>query len=364
VWPLFFLYPNKLCAGEDAPKKERCMFRTFIGLIVIVALLIVAFATSAPVQAAVFQCPSVPCLLAAINTANANGEDDTIQLEAGTYLLTAVDNETDGPNGLPPITSTVTLQGAGAETTVIERDASAPEFRIFHVAAAGSLTLDGLAIRGGGGGPFFFFSGGGLLNNSGTVSVINSTVSNSTAGRGGGISNNGTVTILNSTIVGNRANGPSGGLDNFGTMTITNSMISNNVGDDCGAIGSAGTIMILNSTLADNQASSSGGAICSGALLTVLNSTLAGNQAGFVGGGIANGGTAGAIATIINSTLVSNHASIGNGIANFQGTVTITNSTLASNTGGHGGGMSNDSGTVTITNIDSQKKIREPKGGG
>ena len=41
------------------------------------------------------------CLIAAINEANANGEANTIRLEAGTYTLTAVDNRTDGPNGLP-----------------------------------------------------------------------------------------------------------------------------------------------------------------------------------------------------------------------------------------------------------------------
>jgi hypothetical protein len=48
-------------------------------------------------------CPSrggdVACLGAAINPANANGEADTINLETGTYTLTAVDNDPDGPNG-------------------------------------------------------------------------------------------------------------------------------------------------------------------------------------------------------------------------------------------------------------------------
>ena len=37
-----------------------------------------------------------PCLIAAINEANANGEKNTIRLEAGTYTLTAVDNGTSG----------------------------------------------------------------------------------------------------------------------------------------------------------------------------------------------------------------------------------------------------------------------------
>src|SRR5438552_1707656 len=43
-------------------------------------------------------------LKAAINTANGNNDDDTINLAAGgAYTLTAVDNSTKGPNGLPVI---------------------------------------------------------------------------------------------------------------------------------------------------------------------------------------------------------------------------------------------------------------------
>jgi hypothetical protein len=57
-------------------------------------------------QATVFHCGAgdVQCLIDAINTANANGEKNTIRLAAGTYTLTAVDN--GGPfdaNGLPVI---------------------------------------------------------------------------------------------------------------------------------------------------------------------------------------------------------------------------------------------------------------------
>src|SRR6266581_2806027 len=60
-----------------------------------------------PSQAADFACASgdVACLIDAITTANANGEANTITLEAGTYTLTAVDNITEGSpnerNGLP-----------------------------------------------------------------------------------------------------------------------------------------------------------------------------------------------------------------------------------------------------------------------
>jgi hypothetical protein len=87
----------------------------------VVAALVLVLLASGVAQAAVFPCPAgdVDCLIAAINTANGNGAEDTIQREAGTSPLTTIDNETDGPNGLPSITSSITLHGAGADTTIM-----------------------------------------------------------------------------------------------------------------------------------------------------------------------------------------------------------------------------------------------------
>jgi hypothetical protein len=104
-----------------------------------------------PSLAAEFTCAGgdVACLIEAIKTANANGDANTITLEAGTYTLTAIDNDTNGPTGLPSITVGLTITGAGADTTMIERAASAPRFRLLHVAATGVLTLEGLTLRGG-----------------------------------------------------------------------------------------------------------------------------------------------------------------------------------------------------------------------
>ena len=51
----------------------------------------------------------------AINTANSNPGADVINLAAGsTYELTSVNNLTDGSNGLPDITSQITINGNGA----------------------------------------------------------------------------------------------------------------------------------------------------------------------------------------------------------------------------------------------------------
>jgi hypothetical protein len=69
----------------------------------------------------IFTCArgDVHCLIVAIDQANANGQpENTIRLETGTYTLTNIDNETDGPNGLPSITSTLTINVVGKKTVI------------------------------------------------------------------------------------------------------------------------------------------------------------------------------------------------------------------------------------------------------
>jgi hypothetical protein len=122
-----------------------------VGLLVVVTL-VCTLTTPHPGQAAEFTCPSgdAACPIVVINTANANGEVNTIPLEAGTYTLTGADNTTNGPHGLPSVTSPLTIQGVGADATLLERAASAPAVRLVYVAGSGNLTLARLTLRGGG----------------------------------------------------------------------------------------------------------------------------------------------------------------------------------------------------------------------
>jgi hypothetical protein len=64
---------------------------------------------------------------------------------------------------------------------IIERAAGAPFFRLFHVAATGNLTLDGLTLAGGN----IVGEGGGLRNRGRTV-VMHSTLTDNAADYGGG----------------------------------------------------------------------------------------------------------------------------------------------------------------------------------
>ena len=301
-----------------------------------VASIVLALVISQATYAAVFHCSSgdVDCLIDSINTANANGEENTIILEAGIYSLTAVNNTGGGgPNGLPLVISTLTIKGAGAETTIIERKASAPLFRLLFIRASGNLTLEGLSLRGGEGQGV----GGALWNDGGTVTIVKSTLAgNRTVFSGGGIfsgNTRGTVNIINSTLADNIVTlGEGGGIFNLGTLIITNSTLS---GNSAGSFGGG---------ISNHSAFGAGG------MLTMTNSTLAGNTAATLsakGGGLYNdGGTV----TITNSTLADNTAPRGStgGLVNvFLGTVGLQNTILARNAMGLFDNSSDCSGPIT-----------------
>ena len=114
--------------------------------------------------------------------------------------------------------------------------------RVFNINPSKTVTIIGLTISGGQSAT----SGGGILND-GTLTVINSTLSgNSTTIDGGAISNSGpgVLTLINTTISGNSATGNGGGIANLGgTVTSINSTISDNRADSDGnAVGTGGGI--------------------------------------------------------------------------------------------------------------------------
>jgi hypothetical protein len=355
-------------------------------------VLLLSLVSLAPLsQAADFACAAgnVGCLIDAINQANANGEVNTLTLEAGTYTLTVVDNNTNGPNGLPSVTSTLTINGSKADSTVIMRDASVPEFRIVHVATTGILTLRGVTITGGkisqGTG-----RGGGIFN-AGTLTLIATIITNNTVNdNGGGIENdNSTVIIRRSRIVTNTSTLGAGGIGSIGgTVTIHKSVIAGNtsrvagggISIGPGSAGLANTLIITNSRISDNTTGTSttnsrGGGIISGGKLIISKSTISGNVSSGgrgVGGGISGletweitdssiygnaasdfgGGieNAGATGVIVNSTVSNNTSNSGGGVGNGQGVVLLINSTLANNSAQDGGGIDSIAATTLLQN--------------
>ena len=114
--------------------------------------------------------------------------------------------------------------------------------RVFNINPTKTAAIIGLTISGGDSAT----AGGGVLND-GTLTIVNSTLSgNSTDIDGGAISNSGpgVLTLINTTISGNSAAGNGGGVVNLGgTVTSVNSTISDNRADsDANSIGTGGGI--------------------------------------------------------------------------------------------------------------------------
>jgi len=345
-----------------------------------------------PASATITPTCSVASLINGINLANGS-PGSVIELPTScTYTLNAPDNSIDGPTGLPVIVNTVSIHGNG---DTITRGPTAPEFRIFEVAATvGDLSVTDLAITDG----LAAGDGGGILNN-GILSLTDVTLANNavTTGSGGGaggagLDNEGSATVTASLIANNLAasvgyGALGGGISNDdGSLTIVSDVFSGNTAVDTAggdALGGAisnnnGAVNVSTSTLEINSAISNygtyGGAIDNGSdgntggTVTVTASTLSDNTAfgtylgpgsggGANGGGLNNFGTTNiTVSTIANNTATTVSSSysfggVGGGLNNF-GTMTVTHGTLAGNSANSGAdsaaSISNGSATMTL----------------
>jgi hypothetical protein len=355
-----------------------------------------------PALAATINVTGACTLVDAITAANtdapvggctAGSGTDTLELVPGsTHGLTAIADTTYGGNGLPLVTSKITIEGHDSTIERAKTGYGDPRFRLLAVSVSGDVTLKDLTLTKGtlddgqGAGVFnagaltlsnssisrngsrlpgyFGRSGGGIYSN-GKLTLTDSTVSgNATYGSGGGVFNTGTATLTNSTVSGNfgissdiRAGGVGlgGGLFNSGTLTLIRSKVTGNgTGSDGtsessthgGGVLNTGILALTDSTVSNNGAggyySASGGGIYTTGTATIVNSTVSGNivdGAVFIagptsyGGGVDNGGAL----TVINSTISGNgaygHRGVGGGISN-RGTLVLTQSTVSDNLGG------------------------------
>jgi hypothetical protein len=257
-----------LSRHEGVRIKISCELMNKGGGWLVLGTLLTLLGLASPAHAAEFSCAvgDMACLIEAIHVANGNGEANTLTLEAGTYTLTAVDNDTTaGPTGLPSVTGRLTITGAGADTTILEQAAGAPQFRLLDVAPTGTLTLDGLTLQGGdvAGLPnrgLYTVSGGGGIQNHGTLTLTHSLLRHNVASQGGGIYNVGPLLITHSTLHANSASGNGGGIYFF-SASITNSTLSGNVAvqNGGGIFVNISTLMLTSSTVSGNMAGQGGG---------------------------------------------------------------------------------------------------------
>ncbi|MDT0635114.1 choice-of-anchor Q domain-containing protein [Spectribacter hydrogenoxidans] len=247
--------------------------------------------------------------------------------------------------------------------------------------------------------------GGGLWNNTGTMTVDGSTVSNNTANGtgaqdgGGGIFNNaggddagsGSVVVTSSVITGNRVpegSGSGGGiLNNFGgTLTVENSRISGNSAQRAGGgietVGSTQvtlTVVDLSGNTTGPMPGNGGGLHVSGdGNVDVVNSFVGGNQAASEGGGLWNNTGVMNISgsSLVGNSALGNEATNGggavfnnNGDGSGNGTVNIRLSRIADNVAsgdaGSGGGIfANTGGTVNVFDTRIESNIANRAGGG
>ncbi|GIU81304.1 MAG: CSLREA domain-containing protein [Acidobacteria bacterium] len=254
-------------------------------------------------------CDSDCSLREAIAVANGTNNDDTI-----VFNIPTSDIGCSGGVCVITLSSQLTINSASTSGTLTITNASGNQrieisgnnsVRVFQVNLGGNLTVESLTIRNGVG------DGAGILN-LGTLTVLNSTIRNNSAGAtnfGGGILNgtNCTTTIISSTINNNSAGINGGGINN----------------------GQSATITIINSTISSNSAGADGGGIINdtNATATIINSTISNNSAQQEGGGIYNNnGTVNARNTIIANNNATNQG------PDFWGTLTSQGHNLIENT--------------------------------
>jgi hypothetical protein len=311
----------------------------------------------------------------AVQTADENLQDNTINLQAGVYQLSLVNtagHESKADQGdlnLYPAGHTITIQGAGAGVTIIDGGAID---RVFQVESGVTVVLRDLTIRNGkaqdagndgdqpGAVPGF---GGGILNegsltldhvvvegnsavggNGQNAVIMPGQVTPPTGGLGalgGGIFNSGTLTLIQSTVGNNAADGGSGGK---GILGYDGGAGSAGIG---GGIYSDGTLNLVRSTVSDNTAG--GGVGGDGGLSEVDPGGRGGRGGDGLGGGLYIDPNAGQT-VVTDSTIAENFASGGvggQGGSGGQGGNPLTNP-------GSNGGQGGDGGNGEGGGIDAQ----------
>lgn len=235
----------------------------------------------------------------AIAAANANADADTIDFDSS--LSGAAITLTAGELG---ISEDLAITGPAGGVSVV-RDSASGDFRIFNVAAATTVSMEGL------------------------------TISNGRAATGGGIENAGTLTLTDCTVSENSGDNSGGGIRSLGSLTLVDCIIADNELTGTGGTGGgiftpsfAPLLSITGSTISGNTtpAGLGGGIYNAGNFATISNSTFFSNEA--AGGGLFNSG----IIYLANCTFSGNNGGSGTAIFNFD-TLTAVNCTISDNPG-------------------------------
>jgi len=242
----------------------------------------------------------------AIIAANNTAGDDTIDVSVkGAITLSIAGTDEDAAaTGDLDIRSSITIQGNGARSTIIDGGGID---RVFEIAASDiTVCFNDLTIRGGAarcGGGIQIGDKNSTTNLTRVRITGNQGVENGAGLNVGGIAAT-TVNIRDSLFDNNTSTGGGGALVVFpaGTVSLANTTISANVGYDAGGIvaqfNDGGSLAIVNSTITGNRSTfpTAGGIQKNNYLgtITLTNSIVAGNSGdqfkGQAGGVIDSGG--------------------------------------------------------------------------
>src|SRR3990172_7315794 len=304
--------------------------------------------------AAVFNVTDEAELRNALDMAATNGEDDTINIAAGTY-------NTDGTTFDYPLdivagdeNFALTIVGEGPGVTILDGGNSEQvlDIQTWNIPDDSNvnITITGLTIQNGndptptGGGGLY------VRTESANITIENCEFGNNSAAGGGGArvhSDSGDVTLNNNTFTDNSGGGASVG-NELGNITLTDNTFTDNSADCDGGgadVFAAGNVTLTDNTFTDNSADSDGGGAgvetFSGDV-TLTNNIFDNNSVGSRGGGAFIDNDEG-ITTLTNNSFTNNSAPSDGGGARVQaqlGDVTLTNNTFTNNsTDSNGGGL-------------------------
>jgi hypothetical protein len=290
----------------------------------------------------------------AICAANANSDADTITLPAGTFVFTRTGNDDNASLGDLDITQSVTINGAGAGSTIIDGQNADRIFDIAPISICNcAVNFSGLTLRNGSASSSNFSVGGAMYINQGTtVTISNSILSNnqSVTSTGGAIENRGSLTLTNVTMQNNTAKALGGAINSIRSLTVTNSTFTNNQAEAGGALyintDSTFSATITGSTFTNNHtvATASGVTDDGAAIAADTDGSVSITMSTFTGNGAANNGgalyfndsnTQAAVGTMTANfnRIVGNTAATGSGLYRASGTVNAINNWWGCNAG-------------------------------
>jgi len=222
--------------------------------------------------------------------AGAHVDIGAVEVNPNTIVTTAADNVSGSlrnviagalPNDLvsfAPVLSGQTILLTGGQ---LELSSS--------VTIDGSALANGIVVNGNNQSRVFQVDSGATVGLN-SLTIVHG---NDNGGGGAGINNSGTLTINNSTLADNIASGYGGGIENGGVLTLNQTTLTGNTSPGfaggSGIDGESSTIVINQSTITGNTETSAGGAVLNyGGALTVNNSIIAGNSGGDIAYGFSS----------------------------------------------------------------------------